>query len=119
MTDLWSFLLQTLTVAGAAAFLLIVKYLFRDKLSPRWQFGVWGLLALVLLHPAGQGGRYVLFNWPLWLETLKTALTGDYALIRVIAPIPLPTGLGVPRDLFGALYLLYVAGAVLLLKTRK
>ena len=30
MTDLWSFLLQTLTAAGAAAFLLVVKYLFRD-----------------------------------------------------------------------------------------
>ena len=56
MTDLWSFLLQTLTASGAAAFLLVVKYLFRDKLSPRWQFGIWGLLALVLLHPAGQGG---------------------------------------------------------------
>lgn len=60
MTDLWSFLLQTLTATGAAAFLLIVKELFRDKLSPRWQFGIWGLLALVLLLPAGRGGRYVL-----------------------------------------------------------
>ncbi len=115
MTDLWSFLLQTLTAAGAAAFLLVVKYLFRDKLSPRWQFGIWGLLALVLLHPAGQGGRYVLLNWPLWLETLKTALTGDYSLIRVIAPIPLPAPLGGPQTPLDVLYLLYVAGVVVLL----
>ena len=57
MTDLWSFLLQTLTASGAAVFLLVVKALFRDKLSPRWQFGIWGLLALVLLLPAGAGGR--------------------------------------------------------------
>ena len=97
MTDLWSVLLQTLTASGAAALLLAVKALFRDKLSPRWQFGIWGLLALVLLHPAGQGGRYVLLNWPLWLETLKTALTGDYSLIRVVAPIPLPAPLGGPQ----------------------
>ena len=115
MTDLWSFLLQTLTAAGAAAFLLVVKYLFRDKLSPRWQFGIWGLLALVLLWPAGRGGRYVLLNWPLWLETLKTALTGDYSLIRVVAPIPLPAPLGGPQTPLDVLYLLYVAGVVVLL----
>ena len=115
MTDLWSFLLQTLTAAGAAAFLLVVKYLFRDKLSPRWQFGIWGLLALVLLWPAGQGGRYVLLNWPLWLETLKTALTGDYSLIRVVAPIPLPAPLGGPQTPLDVLYLVYVAGVVVLL----
>ena len=115
MTDLWSFLLQTLTAAGAAAFLLVVKYLFRDKLSPRWQFGIWGLLALVLLWPAGLGGRYVLLNWPLWLETLKTALTGDYSLIRVVAPIPLPAPLGGPQTPLDVLYLLYVAGVVVLL----
>ena len=65
MTDLWSFLLQTLNASGAAALLLAIKALFRDKLSPRWQFGIWGLLALVLLLPAGAGGRYVLFPWPL------------------------------------------------------
>ena len=92
MTDLWSFLLQTLTASGAAALLLAVKALFRDKLSPRWQFGVWGVLALVLLLPAGGGGRYALFNWPLWVESAKTALTGDYSLTRVLAPIPLPLG---------------------------
>ena len=92
MTDLWSFLLQTLTASGAAALLLAVKALFRDKLSPRWQFGVWGVLALVLLLPAGGGGRYALFNWPLWVESAKAALTGDYSLTRVLAPIPLPLG---------------------------
>ena len=115
MTDLWSFLLQTLTATGAAAFLLIVKELFRDKLSPRWQFGIWGLLALVLLLPAGRGGRYVLLNWPLWLETVKTALTGDYSLIRVIAPIPLPAPLGGPQTPLDVLYFVYVAGVAVLL----
>ena len=115
MTDLWSFLLQTLTATGAAAFLLIVKELFRDKLSPRWQFGIWGLLALVLFLPAGRGGRYVLLNWPLWLETVKTALTGDYSLIRVIAPIPLPAPLGGPQTPLNVLYFVYVAGVAVLL----
>lgn len=115
MTDLWSFLLQTLTASGAAALLLAVKALFRDKLSPRWQFGVWGVLALVLLLPAGGGGRYALFNWPLWVESAKTALTGDYSLTRVLAPIPLPLGLGRPASPADLLYLLYLAGAAALL----
>ena len=77
MTDFWSFLLQTLTVSGVAALLLIVKAMFRDKLSPRWQFAIWGVPALALLLPAGWGGRYVLFNWPLFTETLKSRLPGS------------------------------------------
>lgn len=115
MTDLWSFLLQTLTASGAAALLLVVKAMFRDKLSPRWQFGIWGVLALVLLLPAGWGGRYVLVNWPMWVEALKSALTGQFGtLTRVIAPIPLPRP-APPRTAADWLYLLYLAGAAVLL----
>ena len=44
MTDIWSFLLQTLTGSGVAVLLLVLKAMFRDKLSPRWQFAVWGVL---------------------------------------------------------------------------
>ena len=65
MRDLWAVLLQTLTASGAAVLLLVVKAIFRDKLSPRWQFGIWGVLGLILLLPAGLLGRYVLVNWPL------------------------------------------------------
>ena len=57
MTDSWGFLLQTLTASEAALLLLLVKAMFRDKLSPRWQFGIWSILGLVLLIPAGLGGR--------------------------------------------------------------
>lgn len=115
MSDFWSFLLQTLTASGVAALLLVVKAMFRDKLSPRWQFAVWGVLALVLLIPAGLGGRYVLFNWPLLVETLKSRLTGDFGtLTRAVAPIPLPS-LAAPETAADWLYLIYVAGAVLLL----
>ena len=47
MTDIWAFLLQTLTASGAAVLLLVVKAMFRDKLPPRWQFAAWGALGLV------------------------------------------------------------------------
>ena len=55
MRDIWSFLLQTLTASGAAVLLLVVKAMFRDKLSPRWQFAVWSVLGLVLAFPACLG----------------------------------------------------------------
>ena len=115
MTDFWSFLLQTLTASGAAALLLIVKAMFRDKLSPRWQFAVWGVLALILLLPAGWGGRYVLFNWPLLVETVKSAVTGEFGtLTRVTAPIPLPP-FAAPETAADWLYVIYAAGVAVLL----
>lgn len=115
MTDFWSFLLQTLTASGVAVLLLVVKGMFRDKLSPRWQFSIWGLLALVLLVPAGLGGRYALADWTLLLETLRSTLTGSYGtLTQVIAPVPLPS-LAVPDSVSGWLYAVYVAGAAVLL----
>lgn len=114
MTDLWGFLLQTLTASGAAAMLLVVKAMFRDKLPPRWQFAAWGVLGLVLLLPAGLGGRYALLNWPWLVETVKTIFSGDYSLTRVLAPIPLPR-LRVPSTAAEWLYAVYVLGALALL----
>ena len=75
MTDFWSFLLQTLTASGVGALLLCVKAMFRDKLSPRWQFAVWSVLGLVLAFPAGLGGRHALVNWAMLLEAAKSLLT--------------------------------------------
>ena len=115
MIDIWSFLLQTLTASGAAVLLLAVKALFRDKLSPRWQFAVWGVLAVVLLLPAGRGGRYVLLNWPMVVEALKSAVTGDFGtLTHVTAPVPLPPP-AAPERLADWLYLIYAAGVLVLL----
>ena len=64
MQDIWGFLIQTLTASGAAVLLLVVKAVFRDKLSPRWQFGVWGVLALTLplmFRFGVEKGRLVMF----------------------------------------------------------
>ena len=90
MRDLWGFLLQTLTVSGAAVLVLVVKTLLCRQLSPRWQAGIWCLVGIVAMLPAGWGGRYVLVNWPAAVETLKAALAGDYGPLRVTMPVPLP-----------------------------
>lgn len=113
MGDLWAFLLQTLTASGAAVLLLVIKAMFRDKLSPRWQFAVWGILGIVLLLPAGIAGRYCLVNWPLLVETAKTLLTGAYTLTEVWLPFPvLPETL--PHTWDEWLFVFYELGVLVL-----
>ena len=110
MLDIWAFLLQTLTASGVAVLLLAVKELFRDKLPPKWHFAIWGILGIILLIPAGIGGRYVLFNWPLAVETLKTMLAGEYSFTRVLLPFPVLSK--VPQTVFDWLFAVYFLGVV-------
>lgn len=111
MFDIWAFLLQTLTVSGVAVLLLAVKELFQDKLPPRWHFLIWGILGLSLVIPAGLGGRYVLFNWPLVVETVKSLLTGDYGYTRILFPFPAPPR-SLPRTAAELVYGVYFLGVI-------
>ncbi len=109
MRDIWAFFLQTLTASGVAVLLLVVKGMLRDKLSPRWQFAVWGVLGAVILIPAGCFGRYVLFNWPILVEMIKTRLVGEYVLTRIIAPIPI-FDWTTPMSVWDWIFLIYLVG---------
>ena len=109
MHDLWSFLLQTLTASGVAVLLLAVKALFRDKLSPKWQFAVWSSLGLILLIPAGYQGRYTLFPWRSLIEMLKS-LCGDYRYTNVYFPLPYLDSF--PKTLIEWIFVLYVLGVL-------
>lgn len=117
MSNIWEFLYQTLSVSLAAAVLLAVKWLLRDKLSPRWQYAVWGVLALRALIPASLG-RSLVPQLALWTETAKSAaelgldsaFTGPFELMSVAAPVPLAGGL--PRSLTDWLFVLYAAGVL-------
>lgn len=121
MTNLWVFLLQTLYVAGVGLLLLAIKTLLKDKLSPRWQYAVWAVLALRILLPAYTGKYYVLLPLPLWVETAKvmvephwaSAYTNVYEATQVTSPIPWLTG--APVSLSDWLFLLYVVGVVVTL----
>ena len=90
MFDIWAYLLQTLTASGVALLILMIKRMFRDKLPPKWQFGIWGVLGVAMLLPAGLGGRYALVNWPMIVDTLRLS-TGDYAFTKVLFPFPVLT----------------------------
>lgn len=120
MTSIWGFLVQTLTVSLVAALLLVVKGLLADKLSPRWQYGVWCVLALRVLLPVSMN-RQVLLPVPLWIETLKamaertlhSAFTPIYEPIAVRWPIPFIES--APESVTDWLMAAYGAGVVITL----
>ncbi len=109
MFDFWAFLLQTLSVSGVAVLILLVKALFKDKLPPKWQFAVWGVLGIIMLIPAGMGGRYTLINWRLLIEVIKSAF-GDYGFTRVFFPFPVLTS--VPKTAAEWLFTVYALGII-------
>ncbi len=116
MGNIWEFLYQTLTVSIAAAVLLLIKWLLRDKLSPRWQYGVWAVLALRVLWPASTA-RGLFPPLALWIETLKSAselrLNSAYAapfeVMRLESVLPWVDS--APRSVTDWLFALYIAGA--------
>lgn len=118
MESIWSFLLQTLTVSLTAAVLLLLKYLLQDKLSPRWQYGVWGILALRILLPTS-AARQVLLPLPMWAEQMKSAAEAGLssAFSSPYEPVAvghvLPWISGRPVSLTDWLFLLYAAGVAL------
>ena len=117
MHNIWELFLQTCTLSLVAMLLLIVKALLRDKLSPRWQYAVWGILALRALIPVGVE-RYILLPLPHWIETVKgiaeSRLTSAYTdLYLPIAPEHiLPVVKTAPRSLTDWLLLLYIVGVI-------
>ena len=120
MGNIWEFLYQTLTVSIVAAALLLIKRMLRDKLSPRWQYGVWAVLALRALLPASTA-RGVVPPLALWVETLKSAVelglgsaySGAFEPIRLRHVLPWIDA--VPASATDWLFIAYAAGVLLTL----
>lgn len=89
--------------------LLVLKSIFRDKLPPKWQFAIWSVLGLVLIVPAGTGGRHVLFNWPLVVEILRSSLAGDFQVTCVRFPFPVLKP-ELPQTFWDWIFVAYVLG---------
>ena len=123
MENIWSFLLQTLSVSLIGLLLLVVKLLLRNRLSPRWQYAVWGVLAVRLMVPASTYGKDIFLPLPLWVETVKltveqglsSAYTAFYEAVRVVAPVPWLSG--GPVSVTDWLFLLYILGVFGMLGT--
>ncbi|MBQ3586990.1 MAG: hypothetical protein II977_00335, partial [Oscillospiraceae bacterium] len=79
MVNIWGFLVQTLEVSLVGVVILGLKLLFRDKLSARWQYGIWSVLLVGLVWPRGRTGRFVWRTSQVALQALKTITESNLA----------------------------------------
>ncbi|MBR2045363.1 MAG: M56 family metallopeptidase [Agathobacter sp.] len=115
MYNIWSFLLQTISVSIVAGVLLLLKHLLEDKLSPRWQYSVWILLGIRILIPVNLKS-YVIPVISIWMEMLKSgveafmhsAYSAVYEPIQLHHIIPIITKL--PQSITDWLFVIYVIG---------
>ena len=119
MRDIWIFLQQTVAASIVAFFILFLQSLFRDKLSPKWQYTIWLVLLARLVVPAGWGVGTSLDVFST-LDTLRVACEQrlnstwstpwSYLLPSVGLPV-LPSG-SAPRSVTDWLFALYLAGVL-------
>lgn len=119
MTNIWEFLLQTMEVSLTAAILLLVKWLFKDKLSPRWQYAVWILLAAKILLPARLIGRYLSVTLAACLEIVKVTAEGGISSAYCDQWVPIGQSSSVipyitqwPVSVTDCLFLIYIVGVL-------
>lgn len=120
MTNIWEFLLQTAEVSAVAVMILTVKWLFTDKLSPRWQYSVWILLAIKIFLPAGFMGRFFSVNLASTLEAgkavaeagLSSTYSGQWMPIGQAASV-IPQISTAPSSVTDWIFIVYVAGVLI------
>ncbi len=109
MRDIFEFLIVSISAAVAGLYILILKRIFRDKLPPVWQFGIWGILGITLIFP---------FTYPeavpFTAELLKSFLTGENTISRPSFFLPLPDFSFSP-GIADMLFLIYFIGAAVFL----
>lgn len=115
MTNIWEFLLFTVTCSVSAAFILIIKRILEDKLSARWQYGIWAVLVLRCILPIFTG-RSVLIPMAQIIELLKSicerglssAFSSAFEPLSTVWPIPSFTG--TPISVTDWIFIIYIIG---------
>ena len=117
MYNIWSFLLQMISVSIVAGLILFLKYIFHDKLSPRWQYGIWTLLAVRILLPVNLT-KYIIPQIAVWIEIGKGIVEKglDSVYTQVYEPIVLkhiiPIVTEKPQSMTDILFVIYIIGIV-------
>lgn len=120
MNNIWSFLTQTLSVSVVALLLLFLKGIMEDKLSPRWQYSVWCLLALRIIIPVASN-QNIFLPVPVWVEMLKTlvesnlssAYSNAFSVSHNSTVIPFVTD--IPESITDWLMVIYIFGVLVTL----
>lgn len=75
MQNIWGFILQSLSLSLVGGLILLVKRIFKDKLPPSWQYGVWSIFALRAVIPV-RAERFVVLPVSFYLEWFKASIEG-------------------------------------------
>lgn len=93
---------------------------FEDKLSPRWQYSIWVLLAIRILVPVNVS-KYIIPQLALWIEVFKENIEKLFVsnYCRAYEPITLhhciPFINKSPQSITDWLFVIYVVGVVIFL----
>ncbi len=117
MVNIWDFILQTVSVSLVAGLLLITKGVFKDKLTPRWQYGIWFLLIIRIFLPV-RADKFVILPFGIYLEMLKTyiesklssAYTNPLAATEPSNIIPHISS--APKSITDILFVIYIVGVI-------
>ncbi len=117
MVNIWEFLLQTISVSLVAGLILIVKNIFKDKLTPRWQYGIWILLILRIFLPV-KADKFVLLPFGIYLEMLKSYIesflssTYTHPLVATEPAGVIPYISSAPKSITDILFIIYILGVI-------
>lgn len=116
MTNIWGFILQTVEVSLIALLILVLKRLFKDKLSPRWQYGIWFLLFLALIKPTGYMNSYIIPYIQVVIEAIKSYveyfIQSSYSSSFVVTynTLFVPYIKTLPHSITDMIFVIYVIG---------
>jgi beta-lactamase regulating signal transducer with metallopeptidase domain len=118
MTNIWSFAMQTVEVSMAAIIVVLVRLLLKNNLSPGLRYGLWGLLAIRILSPAGIFYKYMVPRLAVMLETIKSfteaslnsTYISQYSPVKVLFPIPWLNK--APSSITDWIFVIYVSGVI-------
>lgn len=120
MSNIWMVLQQTAAASLVACFLLFLQRLFRDKLSPKWQYNIWLVLLCRLVVPAGWGSGSQL-DATLVVDILRiaaeqklaSAWSSPWTVDVAAVGLPVfPMG-GAPQSITDWLFVIYLVGVAL------
>ena len=117
MVNIWEFLLQTISVSLVAGLIIIVKNIFKDKLTSRWQYGIWILLVLRIFIPV-KANKLVLLPFGIYLGMLKTYVESNlgsaytHPLTATESSSVIPYISSAPKSITDILFIIYFFGVI-------